>query len=105
MALVQAFAHFLAGFEKGNRLFVYRNMRSGARITANPCVPVFHREGAEPTQFDPVAARQGAGNFIENCIDDFFHIAELEMRITVGNPLYELGFDNRPHPPIFLCLN
>src|ERR1700724_4221406 len=98
IASIQALPHVLAGLEKGNRLFVHRNMRSGARIAANPCVPVFHREGAEPTQFDPVAARQGAGDFIENCIDDFFYIAEVEMRITVGNPLYKLGFDHRPQP-------
>src|SRR3984893_19121213 len=51
IALIQAFAHFLAGLEKGNCLFVHRNKRPRARIAANPCVPVFHREGAEPTQF------------------------------------------------------
>src|SRR5580704_16757377 len=104
-ALIQALAHLLAGLEKGNRLFVHWNMRPGARIAANPCVPVFHREGAEPTQFDPVAARQGAGDFIENCIDDFFHIAKVEMRVTVGDPLYELGFDHRPIPQFFFVQN
>jgi hypothetical protein len=86
--IVQALAHFLAGFEKRNGFFIHRNMCPGARIAANPCVPVFHREGAESTQFDPVAARQGARDFVENCIDDFFHVAEVEMRISGSYPLY-----------------
>src|ERR1700704_300914 len=50
IALIEALAHLLAGLEKGTRLFVHRNMRPSARIAADPCVPMFHRKGAEPTQ-------------------------------------------------------
>jgi hypothetical protein len=98
MTLIQAFAHFLAGFEKGNRLFIHRHMHSRARIAADPCVAVFHGESPETAQFNPVAARQSVRDLIENGIDDFFYIAKVKMRITIGDPLYKFGFDHRPRP-------
>src|ERR1700756_5787582 len=65
---VQTLAHLLARLEKRNALLVDRHMRAGARIAAGPGGTMFHRESAETTQLDPVAARQSCDDFIENRI-------------------------------------
>jgi len=41
-----------------------------ARIAAGPRRTVLHGEGTETTQFDPVAARQGSNDLIEDRVDD-----------------------------------
>ena len=41
MPLVETLTHLLTGLKEGNRLFVHRNMRSGARIAADSSIAVF----------------------------------------------------------------
>jgi hypothetical protein len=48
IAFVQSLAHFLAGLEKRNRLFIHRDMRASARIAPDSRVPVLHGESAKP---------------------------------------------------------
>ena len=79
-ARVQALAQLLAGLEEGNPLFLDEHAVAGARITAGTRRPVFHRKRAETTKFDPVSARQGICNLIENGIDDIFDITVIKMR-------------------------
>src|SRR5438270_8983461 len=105
LALVQPFPHFFAGLEEGNGFFRDRNLCPRARIAANPSVPVLHRKGAESAQFDPVSTRQGGGNFIKDCIDDFLDVAQVEMRVAAGDPLYKFGFDHLHRPTIFCAEN
>src|SRR3954453_292440 len=74
-AAVQAFAHFLAGLEERHAFLVDRNARAGARVAAFACGPVLHREGAEATQLDAIAAGQGRCDLAENGIDDVLDVS------------------------------
>ena len=49
-------------------------------------IPLLDRKRAEATQFDPVAPRQGAGDFVEDGGDDPFYVAMEEMRVTFSKP-------------------
>ena len=70
-----------------------------ARVAAGAGRAVFHRKRAETTQFDPVAVGQRVGDLIENRADDIFDVAQEEMRIAVGDDLYEFGFDHERASP------
>lgn len=94
--LVEALAHLLAGLEERHGLSGYRNLRSGARVPADPCLPVFDRKRPEAAELDAVAARQRRGDLIEDGIDDLLDVPEIKMRVAIGNPLYKLGFDHQP---------
>src|SRR5690606_5131615 len=52
----------------------------------------FHGKRTEAAQFDTVALRQCAGNFIEHRVDDFLDIAQEKMGIAVRQLLDEFGF-------------
>src|ERR1700733_3070797 len=67
---VQSFAHFLAGLEKRNAFLIDRNMRAGTRIASGAGRAMLDRKCAETAQLDPVAARQGSYDLIENRVDD-----------------------------------
>src|SRR5689334_24941071 len=62
---IQPLAHFLAGLEERNALLIDRNMGAGARIAAGTRGAMFHRESAETTELNPVAARQRSHDLIE----------------------------------------
>ena len=53
--------HFPAGLEVRHRLLVYLDRLLGARIVPDAGVSLLHREGAEPTQLDALAASQSGG--------------------------------------------
>src|ERR1700733_15673016 len=71
---VQPFAHFLAGLEKRYALLIHRNMCTGARIAAGAGGAMLDRKCAEAAELDPVAAREGSGDFIEERVHDVLHI-------------------------------
>jgi len=91
---VEALAQFLAGLEEGHILVLHEDRIARPRITALPCGTVLDRKGTETAQLDAIAARQGAGNLIEDDIDDALNIAMKKMRIGGGHPLNQLGFDH-----------
>src|SRR6202012_1379871 len=95
----QPLAHFLAGLEKRNTLLIDRHMRAGARIAAGAGGAMLDRERTESTKFDPVAARQGSDDFIEDRVHNVLHISLIEMRVVLGDTLNKFGFDHRDWYP------
>jgi hypothetical protein len=77
-------AHFLAGLEEWHRLLVHRYHRLGARIARGTGVALFHREGAETTQLDALAASQSGGDVVEYRRHDQLDIRLPQMRIVGG---------------------
>jgi len=51
---------------------------------------MFHRECAESTKLDAIAAREGVDDLIKDDIHDALDIAMVKMRISGGYFLYEL---------------
>src|SRR3979411_2150951 len=96
---VQPFTHFLAGLEKRDTLLIARHMRAGARIAAGAVRTVLHRERAETAQLDPVAARQGGDDLIENRVHNVLDIPLVKMRVVFGDTLNKFGFDHRDWDP------
>src|SRR3954468_19062717 len=92
---VQPFAHFLAGLEERHTLLIDRHMGAGARIAAGPGRTMLDRERAETAQLDPIAARQGRHDLIENRVDDILDIPLIEVRVVLGDALNQFGFDHR----------
>ena len=74
-------------------------MRAGTRIAAGAGRAVFDRESAETAQLDPIAARQGRDNLIENCVHNVLDIPLVEMRVVLGDTLNKFGFDHRDWDP------
>src|ERR1700682_2852369 len=99
VAAVQPLAHFLAGLEERDALLVDRHMRAGARIAAGAGGTMLHREGAESTQLDPVAARQRGDDLIENRVHNVLDIPLVKMRVVLGDALNKFGFDHRDWDP------
>src|SRR6202008_2292540 len=62
VALVQAFAHFLAVLEERHRLLRHRHMRAGARIAAGARRPGLDREGAQAGNPPPNPPAHGGEN-------------------------------------------
>ena len=60
---------------------------------------MFHRECAETTQLDPVAARERGNDLIEDRIHDILDIPLVEVRVVLGNTLNEFGFDHKKVGP------
>ena len=96
---VQPFAHFLAGLEERNALLIDRDMRAGARIAAGAGGTMLDRECAETAQLDPVAARQGSHDLIEDRVHNILDIPLIEMRVVLGDALNKFGFDHRDWDP------
>lgn len=88
-ARIKALAQFLAGLEEGNPFFLDEYTVAGPRVAAGPRGPVFHRKRAKTAQFDPVSARQGICDLIENRIDDIFDVTVIEMRVARRNNLHQ----------------
>jgi hypothetical protein len=66
--------------------------------------PMLHPNSAEPAQLNPIATRQGSGNLTEHGADDLLNFARKEVRVLVGDSLYEFGLDHRrvgvTHPTV-----
>ena len=76
--------HFPAGLEVRHRLLVYLDRLLGARIVPDAGVSLLHREGAEPTQLDALAASQSGGDLVEYRRNDEFSILLPQMRAAGG---------------------
>src|SRR5207237_1048070 len=85
--LVQPVAQLLPGLEERDVLLGDLDAVAGARVAADTGVAALHREGAEAAQLDPIAARQGRGDLVEDRGDDDLDVALIEMRVGFGQPL------------------
>src|SRR5579863_2434425 len=88
--MVQPVAQLLAGLEERDVLLADIDTVAGARIAPDAGVAALDRERPETTQLDPVTARQGQGDLIEDRGHDDLHIALVEMRVVFSKPLDEL---------------
>ena len=74
-------------------------MRAGARIAAGTRRAMLHRKSAETAQLDPIAARQGRDDLIENRVHNVLDIPLVKMRVVLGDALNKFGFDHRDWDP------
>ena len=63
----------------------------GLGIAAVPGIALFHRKGPEAAQFDPVAARHGLDDLLENCVYDPLDVTPKQMRVFVSKKLKQFG--------------
>src|SRR5207237_5475404 len=68
-----------------------------ARVAPDAGIAALDREGAEAAQLDPIAARQGRADLVEDGGDDDLDIALVEMRVGFSKPLHELRFGHDRH--------
>ena len=73
-------------------------MGAGSRVAAGARRALLHREGAEATQLDAVAARHGGHNLVEDSVDDVLDVTLIEVRVLRRNVLNEFGLDHYRHP-------
>ena len=92
LAAIDPLAQFLAGLEERHRLLVHRHRLAGARVAPGPGVAPLHREGAEAAQLHPLAARQRAGDLIEDRRHDQLDIGAPQMRVAGGKFRDEFRF-------------
>src|SRR5580658_4852963 len=95
---IEAFAHFLAGFEERRELLGDRHLVAGARIAAGAGLTLLGRERAEAAQLDALAAGEGVGDLAEYGVDDVLDVALIEMRIAGRHALHEFRLDHRTSP-------
>src|SRR5690606_14822819 len=91
---VDAFTDFLAGLELGDAFLAHIHLLARPRIAPEAGRSVLHREGTESAQLHPVTARHRVPNLAEDGVDDILDVALEEMRILVGQLLYELRLDH-----------
>src|SRR3954451_4592361 len=96
--LVQAVPELLAGLEERDVLLGNLDAVAGARVAPDPCIAPLDRKRAEAAQLDTVAARQGAGDLVEDRGDDGLDIALVEMRVCRRKLLNKLGFRHGDRP-------
>src|SRR5438105_5654374 len=95
--LVQPVAQLLAGLEERDVLFRDLDAVASARVAPDAGIAALDREGAEAAQLDPIAARQGRADLVEDGGDDDLDIALVEMRVGFSKPLHELRFGHDRH--------
>ena len=96
---VQPFTHFLAGLEKRHAFLIHRNVGAGTWIAAGASRAVLHRECTKTAQLDPIAARQGSDDLIEDRVHNVLDIPLVKVRVMLGDTLDEFGFDHRDLGP------
>ena len=57
------------------------------------------RKYADATQLNLVAAREPGSDLVENCAQNVFDVALIEMRVAAGDTLNELGPNYRRRSP------
>src|SRR5208282_3076631 len=92
LPLVEPLAQLLAGLEEGNVLFADLHAFPGTRVATHARAAPLDRESAEAAQLDPVAARQGRRDLVEDGGNDAFDVALVKVRIALGQMLDQLGF-------------
>src|SRR3984957_20359842 len=88
-ALVEPFAHFLAGLEEGHNLLDDRDLIAGARVAAGSGGALLGRKCAEAAQFNPFPARQSRSDLVKDGVDNIFDVALVKMRIARRHPLHQ----------------
>src|SRR6478672_264309 len=96
---VETFAQILAGLEEGHEFFGHRYGGAGARIATLPRCPMLDRERTKTPELDPVTARQGLDDLVEDDVNDALDVAMVEMVIGRRNFLNELGLDHGSASP------
>jgi hypothetical protein len=64
-------------------------MLAGAGVAPNSGITTFDRKSTKSPQFDTITTRQGIGDFIKNSVYDILDIAQIKMRIALGDLLNE----------------
>src|SRR6516162_10279826 len=95
-AAIDAVAQFLAGLEEWHRLLVHRHRLAGTRVPPGAGIAPLDGEGAEAAQLHPCAARQRAGDLIENRRHDQLDIGSPQMRVAGGKFRDELRLGHDP---------
>src|SRR5262249_32510500 len=96
---VEPISELLARLEEGDGLLRNRNGRAGARIAAQPCVPVLDGKSAKAAQFHAVAAGKSRRDLVEDCADDALDIAMVQVRIQLPNAQDQLRLGHDGQSP------
>ena len=80
-AAIDASAQFLAGAEEWDRFRIDHDLLASAGIATDTGLAFANREGAKPTQFDPVTIGQSVSDFVQNDSYNPFEIFLTKMRI------------------------
>ena len=82
---IEPAAQLIAGLEERHRLLLHRNRLACTRIAADAGVTPLHREGAETTQLDALAASQSGGDVVEYRRHDQLDIRLPQMRLSAAS--------------------
>src|SRR5579883_3210790 len=93
---VELFAQLFAGLEERHGLFRNLHGFAGARVAPDARLAALHGERAEAAQLDPVAARERAGDLVEDRGYDALDVALVEMWVALGELEDEFGFGHGP---------
>jgi hypothetical protein len=96
-APVQPITQQLSRLEERHMFLVHVDRFPSFGIAAIPGIAFFYREGPEAAQFDPIAARHGLNDLLENCVYDPLDVTMKQMRVFVSKKLNQFGTDH--HSP------
>jgi hypothetical protein len=89
---VQPLPHFPSRLEEWNILLFNGDMSARARIAACARGSLPYREHTKAAYFNAVAARHCLSDRIERGVHDVLNVVMTEIRVLLGEPLYEIGF-------------
>src|SRR6185437_2589604 len=95
---VEAFPHFLAGFEKRHEFLIHGHLVAGARVAPGAGLALFGGKGAEAAQFDAVAARHRPRDLVEDRVDDVLDVTLVQVRVARRQTLNQFRFDHDAAP-------
>jgi hypothetical protein len=75
----------LTGLEERRGFLIDRYMRARSRVAADASGTTLDRKHSQAAQLDPVSPGQSHYNLIQDCIDDVFGVALVEMPILRSN--------------------